>query len=297
MRQLVENKDDIRDFTKSNYCYHYQELPTQVGMSEISAYCSKMKNKFAPIAKEFSDKENGLWLVRHYLAIKYIMAASILSGAGIYSQQRNVLVGIPYFNYYSLLNCCRAFLMTAPDIVWRGQATVVEKHSVILNTTSNLMRRLDKQAEGRWGDKLRLAREHRELYSYRFPTSGFGLVQQQILDPHDAASLARLIAELAVLNTECLEASLAKHSSGQFGAPHFDDQDWAFCYKVAGIVEVDSDDKYRFSKYLSAKWKVSTLEVMATDGLVEDFFGAWYNKADIDGNFNPDDYMGHLLLI
>jgi hypothetical protein len=234
-------------------------------------------------------------MLRHYLALKFAISASILSGSAIHALGQNLLMGVPYFNYYTLLNCSRAFLMTSPDVEWRGVDTMKLPHEKILNLTADLMKRLDRSPARRWGERLILARAHRETYSYRFPATGLGLVGHEALDPHAVADFARLIAELAMLNSECFQGVLRKHVPEDIRVGSVEDHDWASAYDIAGETFVDEDDRYRFRKFLYHWNRVSTLEVMASDGLIEDFYGGWCAAEPQEGQFDPDDWIDHLL--
>jgi hypothetical protein len=285
----------IITYTGSEFCYAYRALPDQASQAQIEAYCSAVKDRFRPIARAFDTSANGIWVLRHYLALKFTISASILSGSAIHALQQNLLMGVPYFNYYTLLNCCRAYLMTSPDVIWRGVDTMKLSHEKILNLTANLMKRLDRDPARRWGERLNLARAHRETYSYRFPATGPTLVGYDALDPHKAADLARLIAELAMLNSECFQGVLRKHVPEGIRVGALADHDWASAYDIAGETFVDRDDRYRFQKFLYGWSRVSTLDVMASDGLIEDFYGGWCAEDPQDGQFDPDDWTDHLL--
>lgn len=290
---------DIRSLTKSDYCYTYRQLVLDADEAEVGNYVQHTKSKFAVVTKSFTDQLNSEWLLRNYLAVKYIMAASILAGSSISARDRGILLGVPYFNYYTLLNCCRAFLLTTPDFKWTGEHTIKLNHEAILNNSITYLRRLKHDADVRWGTSLKRARERRELFSYRFPGTGLEILSGKDDEPEIVSDLARLIAELAMLNSECLDASLTKHAPGEFETPPLPDHVWASYYNAAGVSTRDSDDHYRFGKYLKGGWKATSLEVMASDGLVTDFFGAWVPDAleEDDNAFDPDEWMGHLLTI
>lgn len=204
-------------------------------------------------------------------------------------------MGVPYFNYYAILNCCRAFLMTSPDVFLDGNVTTKMTHSKIINLTGDLMKRLDRTPERQWTERLRLAREHRELYSYRFPASGSAFVDDVAFDAEGAARFARLIAELAMLNSECFDACLEKHAPVIMKTLPLQDHDWAVSYEILGVKKKDPYDRERFNKIVYGLGRVSTLELMKSDGMIEDFYGAWCCENPEGTFFDPDDFMGHIL--
>src|SRR5687768_5344120 len=105
--------------TGSDYCYAYRELPRQATLEHLQKYCSTTRRLFSPISKAFSGENNSRWILRHYLAIKFVTAASLLAGSAAYAHKHNLLMGVPYFNYYAVLNACRAYLLLPPMSVGR----------------------------------------------------------------------------------------------------------------------------------------------------------------------------------
>jgi hypothetical protein len=288
---------NIIDFTGSDYQYDYSELLLRASADQVRNYCERTRQFFAPIAKTFTEVANGQWILRHFLAIKFAISASILSGGSHYSRDHNLMIAVPYFNYYALLSSCRAYLLTSPDIVWEGRKTIEMTHQKILNVTGDLIKRLDPQLATKVCLQLQLAREHRELYSYRFPGGGLDIVEGG-MRPEEVADLARLICELAMLNSECFEAALEKHAPGEMTVPVLKDHDWVVAYDIAGIATKDRNDAAHFKKYVTSWKRVSTLQVMASDGLVEDFYGAWaYDGNEMPDQFDPDEWTDHLLVL
>jgi len=282
------SRADILAATGSDYCYAYKALPLAADLSMIQAYCAVQRSKFAPIAKAFDAEANSRWVLRHYLAIKFATAANMLAGSAAYAHDHNLMLGVPYFNYYAVLNACRAYLMTSPDVVWNGGKTVEMTHQNIINRTADYMRALDPARRQSWQMQLETLRQHRELFSYRFPLSGPGLTQNRALDHEAAAEFASLIAELASLNSECFEATLRKHGRMDLPVLEIQDHEWASAYELAGASMPDFDDLYRFDKYVRGWKTVSTLEVMTSDGLVDDIYGNWTDPDDQPGAFDPD---------
>lgn len=281
--------------TGSRYAYDYVQLPREAPEKQVAVYCADARQRFAAAAKSFNDTENSHWMLRHYLALKYVINASVMIGASIYSAEKNVGMSVPYLNYYSLLNVCRAFLWTAADGLPTGAENQTLSHDRILNTTANLMRRLDTKAEARWGNQLRRAHHHRNLFSYRFPSSGLGFLGAAAQTPQEIGNLARLIAELAMLNTECLDSALERHSKAEFIPVNLPAQDWASIYDLDDKNTKDHLDREWLNKTFSRR--VSTLSAIAADGLIEDLYGAWAPEDDTRGDYNPDDYMYYLLRV
>lgn len=283
------------EHTGSAYAYDYVQLPLAVTEEQVAAYCADVRKRFAAIAKGFTDIDNSRWVLRHYLALKYVINASIMVGAAEYSAERNLGMSVPYLNYYTLLNVCRSFLWTAADGLPVGDEADTLKHDRILNTTANLMRRLDPKAEQRWGEPLRRAREHRNLFSYRFPSSGLGFLGAAAQTPQEVGDLARLIAELSMLHSECLDGALDRHAAASFIPLHLKAYDWASIFAIGEAATKDHVDREWMFKTTGGR--ATTLQAIAADGLIEDLYGAWTPEDDTRGDYNPDDYMYHLLRV
>ncbi len=287
---------DINKHSGSEYAYDFLALPHLASDTEVAAYCSNTRNLFSGITKKFDNDLNTEWVVRHYLAIKYICAASMMLGTAIYGSRKNTTVIIPYCIYYALLYCCRAYLFTVPDFEWKGMASIQKTHSSTLNATENYLRRLNSVASTKWGILLKTAQEQRELYSYRFPTTGLAFIERRAIGLDEATEICQLLADLAKLNSDCLESSLRKNAPGNFSIIDGENIKIAMTYEVDGVETEDSDDYMRISYHVRKFSTVSNLAFMATEGLRDDYFGNWSSDEDHDGDaFNPDDYM-YLLL-
>jgi hypothetical protein len=287
--------DNLSKFTGSCFSYYYEELPRQADQDMIKSFCDDRRRLFAPIAKNFDVVANSRWVLRHYLAIKFVTAANILAGSAVYAHAQNLMLGVPYFNYYAVLNACRAFLLTSPQVIWKGEETLRMPHGKILNITADYMRALDFSRMNYWRLRLASLRDYRELFSYRFPLSGPNAVNDDAFDVDTAIALGRLIAELASLSSECLDAELRKHSSLDIPVMSIDDRDWTFAYSIAGVKIIDPDDLYRFNKLITGWKTVSPLQVMTSDGLMDDVYGTWCDSSDRSNVFDPDATSGLIL--
>lgn len=287
---------DINSHSGSEYTYEFKVLPNLATESDVASYCQTTRAKFATIAKSFDDNTNTEWLVRNYLAVKFIHAASITLGTAIYGERKNVLSTLPYCIYYALFYCCRAFLFTIPDFEWKGIGSIEKTHSSILNLTATHLRRLNSQTAAERGAVLKRAQSQRELYSYRFPTTGLAFIEDFAIRLGEAEELCQLLSDLAKLNSDCLESALRKHSPGKFRVAQGDAIRIAMTYELDGVETEDTNDYYRIGYHIRKFSTVSNLAFMATEGLRDDYATSWSadERHDQDA-FNPDDYM-YLLL-
>lgn len=289
--------DDIYAATGSDYCIGYRALRSEATLEQMQAYCTRAKALFVPIAKAFTPDDNSRWLLRHYLAVKFASASALMAGSAQYAYDHNLMMAVPYFNYYTVLNACRAYLMTAPQLSWEGQKTVEMTHEKILNCAADYMRNLDPGRRLSWRVQMAAYRDQRTLFSYRFPLSGPDFIGRDALDPTAAIALAQLVAELGALNSECFDGVLKKHVDENIAVTELSDHHWARLYALAGEEEIDHADRHRFGK-LRQQWRrVSPLHVLVSDGMMDDLFGSWTNpdRVDGDGGFDPDECSSLIL--
>ncbi len=269
----------------SDFEYRYQELPKS-GDAAIRQYIARTRALAAPIATGFDDERNAEWFIRSYLALKLVLSSTLLANTALYARDHNLQAVRPYLSYYLMLNCCRAFIFTLPCMPWQGLTTIEMTHSKILNVATDKLKRLSADEEQRCGPILRVAKEQRDLFSYRFPATGLSLFGPDLVDLDVAIDIARLFTELAQLNLACLEGEIRKRAPGSFSISQVDDIWHTVRYETAGEVFVDDDDYQRVGYFYRTYTRPVALIGIATEGLVEDFFGAW--SSDDEEGFDPD---------
>lgn len=286
---------DLDRLSGSEFPYDYERLTAAFSNGGLNAYTQQTRRLFSPIAKDFDDSANTEWLLRSYLALKFILHATIMAGSARYCRTHNVLIAIPYLTYYTLLSACRAFLLTCPDVSWQGVATTEITHSKAINRTSDLIKRVDADVAARLKRSLLAAKDQRELFSYAFPMGGAGGPAAQLLDLEEAILWAGVLAELAHLNSACLEGAVAKHGKGRFKL--LEEQAWELMeYRLSdGEEHFDEEDWAWLSKLYSRHQAPVALSALVTEGLTEDFFGAWFDPDGTPGNYDPDDNWSLLM--
>lgn len=285
---------DISKISGSPYSYDYEGLQIIASEAELVSYCQEQRSRFATIAKSFSDESNTQWVARHYLAVKLLLSASMLLGTSQRSREHNIRITEPYLHYYAILSCCRAFLFTTPDLVWKGQVSIVMTHQATLNQALNGLRRLKTDAHLIYGDLFSSTKLDRELFSYRFPASGLSLTDAHRATYEDVYELCRLLADLSQLNSECLEQALVKHATGSYQVLENDTLFEVLKYNTSQGTIFDSDDVSRMARSMRGKdQRVTNLSFIATEGFRDDVFGAWCCEEGV--GFDPDDYQWLLL--
>jgi hypothetical protein len=121
------------------------------------------------------------------------------------------------------------------------------------------------------------------------------LLGGELVKPEEVELLCQLLAELSQLNSECLEAALRKHAPQSFSVVFGEDVELSALYDVGGDVLMDSDDGYRLSWFARRMSTATTLAMMRTDGLVEDFLRTWCGVNDREESFDPDSDVDLLL--
>ncbi len=292
------DSEAITSLTGSDLAYNYRELPHRCSDDEIAGYIQRTRDLFNPIARGFDDDRNTEWFIRGYLALKFVLGATVLANSAEYAESRNLQVTLPYLGYYTILNCCRSFLLTLPCLDWRGERTIEMTHNNILNVTSDKLKRLGQRHGETLKPKLRAAKEQRDLFSYRFPASGLAIFGDSLVSVGEATGIARLFTELAQINLACLESQVKKHNPEKlFELLELDDMWHTMQYDMKTETLIDDEDYSRVGYFVRKYKGPAPLVALATDGLVDEFFRAWGpidDQEDAD-RYNADQQWDQLL--
>ncbi|MDF1848781.1 MAG: hypothetical protein P1U69_16395 [Parvibaculaceae bacterium] len=279
------NSEQIAKLVGSSYIYEYQELDS-LPDSHVTRYINRTRQISATKAQGFGDRENTEWFIRTYLSLKYVLASTVLITSSQYAEKMNLQITLPYLNYYTLLNCSRAFLLTMPCIEWHSDNSISMTHSKTLNVTTEKLRRLGMSAATQFGSLAKRAQAQRELFSYRFPASGLGVFGDDLVSSNEIETMARKLVELAQVNLSCFETAIARKTTRSFKLLDLDDV-WKLMKYETSTGELIDDDDYQRVGYFIHKYKTpSTFPALATEGLVEDFFGAWHDEKE--EGYDPD---------
>ena len=282
--------------TGSQYHYDYTALEATCPEAILKDYVHRTRAMLAPRARAFDGNTHTEWVLRHYLALKFILHATIMATSARYSHGRNVQISVPYLIYYMLFNACRAFLMTCPEIEWEGATTARLSHARAIERTGELLKRLDTPLANDVRAKVQAAKDQREMFSYHFPMSGFEGEAGKVLDLEDAIHVARVLAELAQLNSACLEGAVNKHGKPPFGFVEAQVEELMRYARNDGPDLVDRVDQAWLRKLMRMHTAPAPVIALVTEGMTEDFFGAWCGgDAYKNGDFDPDDDWRTLL--
>jgi hypothetical protein len=278
---------NFRKYTGSSIDFEYRAL-ANLEPEVVESYCGSLRRRFKTKAISLEAVEE--WLVRTYSAVKLILSATVMVSSAEYASERALRIVEPYLFYYSLLNSSRALLVLVPEQPWNDAKLLDETtHMKILNITADQIRHLSNDTSEEYADLMRRALVSRELFSYKFPGQGLKGQVSRILPAFDQVlDMCSYLAEMAQLHSECLEAAFL-----DTGGPHQDFTEetlrrfFEYEHKFLAAPLEDDDDYYRLGYTLRKLGRPVSLQVTATEGLVEDFFGAWDFASDGTDDYRP----------
>lgn len=298
------------EVVKTSWNYHFESLKNfednkALQHPGLRNYFSKTQPLFDKIAERWSSELHSEWLLRQYLALKYIMAASIQIGSADHAYTENLQMAVPYLTYYAMFNSVRANLLMSPRIQW-GKNTLTISHDSARESFDSELRLLACEEEAKNQIDLFLAAKHgRELSSYKFPASGAPGSGGLYVYIDKAESFARLASELALFNSFCLCDAIDRKFGPDTSWAGFDcDPEIlkiAFEHKLknggenSSIKIMDGDDKYRVKKMAKQIKKPLPFIWLIGEGGVEDFFGSYASTLEDGNGFDPDEHWDRLL--
>ena len=282
---------NLYDITNCDYGFPYSQLMKWFTKDEISIYCSSFRQQCSAITKKWDKANNAEWVARHYLSIKMILSASVMVSSADYSKTKNIRITEPYLYYYSILSCCRALIFTLPRIPWAFGKVLEMTHQKILNISIDTIKTISKDHEAYIKNFFDYTKSMRELFSYKFPALGLkALERSKDYEIDTIITICSLICEIAQLHSELMQASILKNASDDVKLEEAALK-CCFEYDINGNTYIDQDDWYRIN-FMTRKMRRSlNLHWMMTEGLVEDFFGAWIPEDDNENDvYNADKY-------
>jgi hypothetical protein len=276
---------DISALTGSDSGFEYCWLPNLSTECRLRTLCSSLQQRFRVSAAQPEAHEQ--WLVRTYSSLKYLLAATAMLSAAKYARLKGVRIVQPYLQYYALFNTSRALVLLMPEQAWSGGALLDGiTHAKAPNIVEDLLRYVSPEFARDFRTCYDRALALREYFSYKFPAEGFGgeLHGQQDTVEH-TTKMCSSVAEVAQMTSECLAKVFANrpHPSRLAEEPlrRF------FEYSVRTISCVtDDEDYYRLGRIVMKDPSVCSLIEMATEGMVEDYFGSWNDPTATE----PDAY-------
>lgn len=277
-------KPDSFRFASRFWWYEFVEIPALLNEQDCEKVIARLQIRYAKLTKSWAADRNSEWVCRSYMAGKLIMQATLTINAANYAAQRNLRVVVPYLKYSSLLSLLRALVLTIPEQSWKSGKLITIGHNDAIAAATLYLSELDRGIAKQVNDLAKQLKASRELIAYRAPSSG----DQILPDNIGYLRYCALIAELAQLNSELLEASIDKHADRDaFVCRDVDVYDLANP-SVGDHIFSDPEDAYRLT-YIARKYpRMLNFQHILSEGHVEGFFGSWFDDDDRPGVFNPD---------
>lgn len=187
----------------------------------------------------------------------------------------------PYFEYYSVLSVLRAVVYTLPSENWNDGDLMSITHSKAINIVFDWLAKFDKEHAARLKNVALQLKAQREVISYKAPASGDSILGED----YDLVELLIVLAEVAQLNSELLEASVTKNAA----AADFEVMDKHINqianFSLEGFSFSDPEDRHRLGYAQRKQPRPYNLALFMTEGQTEDFIGAWDGNEDMDEMF------------
>lgn len=218
-----------------------------------------------------------------------IYSASIMVSSLRYAEDKNINIVKPYLSYYAVLTCCRALLFVLPNQQWKESGFIDARHTKIANIVRDTCSKLGQEfGELIYHDIVQL-KDNRELFSYRFPASGI-IEEYSKINSDYIKNICGLLCEISQLTSEQIENYYIKNFTDC--KPEVDmNYEYikkAFLYTTNDISIIDDEDLSRID-YISRKQPFPTsIWMTMSEGMTEDFFGAWCPEDDSTDLYNPD---------
>jgi hypothetical protein len=174
-----------------------------------------------------------------------------------------------------------------PDKDWQWDGLAKMSHQKVINISVDALAKLSAQLASTCRQLLPQLKAYRELFSYRFPALGFKALTDHFVDSMLTMKVCATICEVAQLNSECFEASIREHVRGDY-EPAGDVIRASFAYPFLNDEIEDDDDYYRIGYFLRKSRKPSNLLDMATEGMIEDYFGSWTTTSSDADSYEPE---------
>lgn len=290
-------------YEPEHFEFEFYHLPQNgIKHEEVAKYCSWVSKNFASICKAGMTSElNSEWILRTYNATKMVMASTLLLNSAKYCIENNVLSTVSYLLYYATFSACRSLIYVAPLSGTNSLNGLLETtHSKVVNIIPDVVAHINKPLSVAIKKQLYELQDERELFSYKFPASGL----TKNPDFESTVNLCGILVELTELTGRRVQHYIEKH----FLQNEASRTDAAKTWQVLNsdiisklfthqkktakdedeILWIDEEDWYRVN-YIKRKVKYPCSIIFTmTEGMTEDFFGAWCSETPIDGEFDPD---------
>ena len=273
---------DIAALTGAGTSYPYSEVH-RLPAADVRRWIDRIRRLSANRAKQWNSVIHSQYLARYYIALRFIVAATVMLASEEYATARNLRIVQPYLRYYALLTMLRAFECTVPSIEWQDNEIPKRDHTGYINIAVNELASINPEIAGTVAKIVWSSKQYRNMLSYAFPLSGLRIASELNLPTHhQIIKICVLLAELAEINSECMYTACRKFTVGPFAV---DEHTIRQCYEyhaTRGVV-FDDDDWYRAPKMEAIQF-LPPLYFIPSDGWIDDVLAAWDADDDNDEN-------------
>jgi len=257
--------EDLNDY------FEYQYICENFTEKEIEKNTNSLTLKFSVLTKNWNDELNSQWIVRDYIAVKMILSSSILLSSVEFAKEKNLKIVEPYLIYYALLNCARSVILTSPFCEWNNEELFTMTHQKMINISGDIISKYNKNKGKMVKEYIDWAREYREIFSYKFPANG---LTEHHLNIGETIDTCKLLCEIAQLQSKVLENSVSRNVKTEFNL-NWETLSIGYKYGDKNFKIIDKEDGYRLDYITRKQKRPYSLHLTMTEGIVEDFFGAW----------------------
>lgn len=240
--------------------------------------------RYSKITKDWNEEKNSEWLCRFFLGAKLVMAATLHVNALHYAESRNLRIVIPYLRYYSVFSLLRAVCYSLPEVEWKGGAIINIGHGNAIGAAITHLRRLDTKVASNIEKEISRLKAERELISYRAPSCG----DEQTSEKNRFLRTCKLLAEVAQFNSELFEASMNKYAGNDIFPLKYDYLKKLTSVEINGHYFGDKEDAWQLDYLAQNHPRPANIVHLMSEGLVDNFFGAWASPSEDANMFNPD---------
>ncbi|PKM51749.1 MAG: hypothetical protein CVV02_05660 [Firmicutes bacterium HGW-Firmicutes-7] len=290
-------------YEPEHFEFEFYHMPKNgIVHEEITKYSTWVSQNFATICKGGMTRElNSEWILRTYNATKMVMASTLLLNSAKYCIENNVLSTVPYLLYYAAFSSCRSLIYVAPLSGTKNLDGLMETtHSKVVNIIPDVVSHLNKPLSVEIKKQLYELQDERELFSYKFPASGL----TKDPDFEGTVNLCGILVELAELTGRRVQHYIEKHFLSDELSRIIATKTWQvldldiisklFIHQKKTVKDegeilwIDEEDWHRVG-YINRKVKYPCSIIFTmTEGMTEDFFGAWCTETIKEEDFNPD---------
>src|ERR1700735_1098007 len=103
---MPKSNVEISRYSGADYEYAYSQV-NRLDEGIIAQYCRSLQIRLSNIP--LSSERSETWIVRAYVAVKYLLAASLMLASAEFAAKRNLKIVQPYLLYYAIFNTSHAF--------------------------------------------------------------------------------------------------------------------------------------------------------------------------------------------